>query len=277
MSGLKGFMRIALAVTLAFLLVGGAQAATAPLDKSVAQADVSVVVLPKAPAEGYLIYDVTAVNRGHQYAKNMMITVPFDAAALKLFDTTFAGNAGWIKQVKGNDLIIHIPRLDASGKTVATLRFTRLPGAAADAALTERATFVWTDGPKTGQGSTNIPQPVAKASYPLGMSEIAGAEMPTMQFGTDLFAPGEPVSFWCNMPDGEIHALLVGHGADVALQHRISKKDKEAEKYGEYLRANDNGAFSINFAEEDLTPFSYSVVAFGHLTGLAAVAPFTIK
>jgi hypothetical protein len=277
MGTLKGVVKLALALTLALLLtgvVGVAQAAEAPVDKTVGRADVTVVIMPQPAAEGRLVYDVIATNRGHTWAKDTTITLPFNPAALKLFDTQFSGNAGWIKEVKSNSLVINIPRLDASGKTTATLRFSKL---APDAALTERAAFTWSDGIKGGSGSTNLPQAVAKPFYPMGMSQVAGAATPTMQFGSDLFAPGEPVSFWCNMPDSEIHELLIGSGADVWLEHRVSDKEKDEHTFGDYMRADGNGAFTVNFAEEGLTPGSYSVVAYGHWTGLTAVAPFELK
>jgi hypothetical protein len=182
-----------------------------------------------------------------------------------------------VKEIGKSALTIHIPRLDQSGKTTATLQFAKLAGAAKGAGLTERATFEWFDNDVGGHGFTNTPQPVAQALYPLAVSEVSLEGMPTKRFSSSLFAPAEPITFWCNMPDGEVHALMLKGGTVAAFEHKVSSKDKTAKVYGEYLGADENGSFVVDLGEGDLTPGYYSIVAYGNWTGLTAVGAFQVK
>jgi hypothetical protein len=276
MNTLRRIVKLGLAVTLALLLAGGfgvGSAVAGPPPEELDEAKVTVMVMPKAAEAGTLAYEITALNRGDFYAKHTTITVPFDPAMLKLVDVKFSGDAGWLKQSEPNTLVIEIPRLGDHHRSTATARFARLPDAPKSASLTERATFAW-DG---GSGRSNIPQPAVQPYYLLNVSEVAGAEAPTLRFEGNLFAPDELVSFWCNMPDGEIHELLVKNGPGMILEHRVSSKARDDHRYGEYIRADENGSFSITFKEDDLTPGFYSVVAYGHWTDMQAVGEFQVK
>ncbi len=280
MRAMKRIAQLVLALMLALLLgssVGLGAAAAAPIDKERIHADVKVVVLPKSVNGGPLAYELIATNEGHDYARNMLITLPFDSAKLVPVDVKFSGSQAWVKKSEATSLLFQIPKLDASGKTVITIQFARLPGAPKDAALTERATFHWRDAYADGRGKTNVPQPVALPFYPMGVRPLAEADEPTLQFGSSLFAPSEPLTFWCNMPDGTVHELLIKK-SNIAFEHRISEKDKNANQYNTYMRADENGGFTLNLVtNEELGQGKFSVVAYGHWTGLTAVGDFVLK
>lgn len=282
MKKLRSALRLAFAAMLIVLLAGaldarGAAAASVADEKETVR--ITVVLLPQPAPAGSLVYNVIATNRGMDWVKNATITVPFDSAALKLADVQFKGDMGWVKEITSNAFVIQIARLNASSNSTATVRFAKLPGAATNAGLTERATFAWLGGDVSagGSGSSNIPALEPMAVYPMEVTAIAGEGRPSEKFTAGYFAPGEPVSFWCNMPDGTIHPLLIGDKELVALKHKISNFDKKNHKYGEYMRADENGAIAITLPPEHLGAGTYGVVAYGHWTGLSALGGFEFK
>jgi hypothetical protein len=275
-------LQLALAAMLVVLLAGvldvrGAAAANVAVDKETVK--VTVVILPASAPANNFVYDIIATNQGDDWARNTTITVPYESDKLSLVDVQFQGDRGWVKERGANTFVIQIARLNPGNKTTATVRFAKLPSATTNTGLTERATYAWLGGDVTvgGNARTNIPAPVALSVYPMDVSQIAGEDKPTQRFTAGYFVPNEPVSFWCNMPDGTIHPLLIGHDELVALEHKISNFDKENHKYGEYMRADENGSITINLPPEHLSPGTYSVVAYGHWTGLSALGAFEFK
>lgn len=282
MKRVRSALRLAFAAMLIVLLAGvvdvrGAAAASVADEKETVR--VTVVILPQAAPADSLVYNIVATNRGKDWVKNAAITVPYDSTALKLAEVQFKGDQGWVKETGPNAFVLQIARLNASSKSTATVRFAKLAGAAKNAGLTERATFAWLGGDKTvgGHGSTNVPALEPMAVYPMDVTAIAGEGRPSQKFKATYFAPGEPVTFWCNMPDGTIHSLLIGDKELVALEHKISNFDKSNHKYGEYMRADENGAIEITLPPEHLGAGTYSVVAYGQWTGLSALGGFEFK
>jgi hypothetical protein len=231
------------------------------------RADVTVVVIPKTTADalnaGNLTYDIVAVNRGTDWAHNTTITVPFASTALKLAGVTFSGAPAWVKVSETTYFEIEIGRLDSGGGTMtATARFVRLPGAPKTAGLTERIAFTWDDDLLGGGGTSNIPTLTAQPMYRLELKPIAGQEK--MEVMSGVFAPGEPVTFWCNHPDGSVDALRVDGS-------RITMDYDSKHSYGEYARADSNGLLNIQFAPTELGSGRHTVVVYGSWTHFAAV------
>jgi hypothetical protein len=269
---------IALAILLSSL-VGVGQAAAATGVKKVSEPNISVAVVPK-PATidaNMLVYELNAVNHEGNYAKNLTITVPFNPAVLKFVDVTFNGEAAWIQQQDANALVYRIDGLHKNHPNIATLRFAKLPNAPADAALTERMTYVWSFQGKEHSGSSNLPMTL-KPYYSLDVSASSTPEGMTIQhLAGNVFVPGEPVSFWCNMPNGEVHALKIRTGPDAVLAHTLSTREKRAHSFVDAIRADANGAMSINFPAQELTAGDYSIVAYGQWSGLQAVGAFKLQ
>jgi hypothetical protein len=260
-------------------LIGVGQAAAAPAVKSTSGTKVSVAVVPKPAGTdtNMLVYELKAVNHQGTYARNLTITVPFSAAALKLVDVTFSGESAWIRQQDANVFVYQINGLHKDHPNTATLRFAKLPNAPADAALIERVTYRWSVQGKKHTGSSNLPMTL-KPYYGLDVNTFSTPEGTTVQrLSGNVFVPGEPVSFWCNMPDGAVHALMI-HSEPVAiLAHSLTENQKKNHDYVEAIRADTNGAMSIDFPAEELTSGDYSIVAYGQWSGLQAVGPFNMK
>jgi hypothetical protein len=116
-----------------------------------------------------------------------------------------------------------------------------------------------------------------KPYYSLDVSAFSTPEGVTQRFAGNVFVPGEPVSFWCNMPDGEVHALMIHNEPEVVLAHRLTENQKRNHNYVEAIRADMDGAMSIDFPAEELTAGDYSIVAYGQWSGLSAVGAFKMK
>src|ERR1700675_3253015 len=110
---LRKSLRLLSAIALAILLtglIGLGQAAAAPATKKTSGAKVSVAVVPKPAGTdaNMLVYELNAVNHQGTYARNLTITVPFNAAALKFVDVQFSGESAWIQQQDANMLVYRI-------------------------------------------------------------------------------------------------------------------------------------------------------------------------
>lgn len=284
MNGLKKSFRLVAAIALAILLSGfvgvGSVTAARKGEPERAHATVGVVVVPRAAPAGAdantLVYDLIATNRGDDWAKNVAVTLPFNPTALKMSGVTFSGEPAWLMQQNADSLVIGIERLNGGAASTASVRFAKLP-TGKGAGLTERATYIWSEGGRSGSGSSNMPLEL-KAYYPLTVSTFSTESGVTQRFAADIFAPGEPVTFWCNMPDGTIHALMVGgKGPTAVLVHTVNNKDRETHRYNEYMLADPIGAMFADLGNSDLTPGAYSIVAYGNWTGLQAVGSFQVK
>jgi len=279
---LRKSLRLLSAVALAILLaglVGVGHAAARPADKTPSSPKVSVAVIPKPAGTdaNMLVYDLNAVNHQGTYARNLTITVPFNAAVLKLVDVKFSGEVAWIQQQDANMLVYRINGLHKNHPSTATLRFAKLPNTPADAALTERVTYAWSIQGRKHSGSSNLPL-ILKPYYSLNVSTFSTPAGTTIQrLAGNVFVPGEPVSFWCNMPDGTVHALMIHSEPVAVLAHSLTENQKRNHNYVEAIRADANGAMSIDFPAEELAAGDYSIVAYGQWSGLQAVGPFKMK
>jgi hypothetical protein len=87
MKTIRRMMQLALALTLAVLLTGVVNVGSAAAVVREERAEVTVVVVPRttsaAATEGFLTYEIIAINRGSDWARNTTITVPFAPATLK--------------------------------------------------------------------------------------------------------------------------------------------------------------------------------------------------
>ena len=275
--GLRLLSALALAILLSGL-VGVGHAAAMPAYKTPSTPKVSVAVIPKPAATdaNMLVYELNAVNHQGTYARNLTITVPFDAAVLKLVDVKFSGEAAWIQQQDANILVYRINSLHKNHPSTATLRFAKLTNAPADAALTERATYVWSIQGRKHSGSSNMPM-TPKPYYALNVATFSTPAGTTIQrLAGNVFVPGEPVSFWCNMPDGAVHSLMITEGPDAVLTHSLTTSEKQNHDYVEAIRTDAAGAMSIDFPAKELAAGDYSIVAYGQWSGLSAVGAFKL-
>ena len=278
---LKRSLHLLSAVAVAIMLsgfVGVGQAAASTAVKAPEGAKVSVVVVAKPVADPNILpYEIIAANHTGTYARNVTITVPFNAAALKIADVKFSGGPAWVQTNDANALVYRIEGLHENHPVTAAVRFAKIPNAPTVAALTEPATFSWTVEGRKDTGKSNMPM-AFQPNYALGVTSFETPDGTTQRLASNLFVPNEPVTFWCNMPNGDVHALMIhNNGSNVVLMHTITTHEKRTHDYTESLRTDPNGAMTIDFPAEELSPGPYSIIAHGEWSGLQAVAPFEMK
>jgi hypothetical protein len=268
---------VALAILLSGIVGVGQASASSPI-KEEKGAKVSVVIVAKSAGAdtSTLVYDITAANHRETFARNVIVSVPFKGAALQLADVQFSGGPAWIETQGPNTLVYRIDGLHINHPTTATVRFTKLPNAPKDIGLTDRVSFAWTVEGRNDSGTSNVPMPL-KPYYSLDVSQLSTPEGTAQRFAGSIFAPDEPVTFWCNMPDGEIHALMIRSGPNAVLAHRVTAQEKRAHSFVEAIRTDSKGAMSIDFPLKDLDSGYYSIVAYGQWSGLQAVGTFQMK
>jgi hypothetical protein len=256
--------RLAVTMVVAALLIGSigvGGVAARPIDEDSAKISVTIVQAP--PAGDILTYTVKAINRGDGWAHYAKITVPFDAAALKLLDAQFSGAPAWIAKSEAGMFQIGTERLNSGGgATTATLRFVRLPGTANGAALTQRLTYNWRDAAGGGKGRSNLPVDAPQPFYALTHRQVENKHF----FSTNIFLPGEPVVFWYQTPSGGTVPTEVKR--DVIVD---AASTNAADQGSDYVLADPDGALDLRFSTGDLSPGEYMMVARGNISGFTAV------
>jgi hypothetical protein len=273
----KRIGQLAIGVALSAILIGASGAGQAAA-ASKHNTDVGVGIQQSATsADGTLNYVVTAVNDGTDLAKKTTITVPFDAAALRVVNWSLSKTASQVSAAPGVIEIQTGPLGGDGDSTQVTLSFQVLPGHAG-AALTERASYRWSADGDTGSGVSNLP---VAGNAPLDV-QIAGGNA---TISGSVFGTNEPVTFWYNAPDGRVVGTRVRDGylldADVVAAKKAYNDRKL--KHGVYndgvpnVFADAQGNVSIQLSTADLAPGAYTVVAHGNSSGLEAVGAFEVK
>lgn len=226
-------------------------------------ADVWVVQRPNpnhgATPGSIITVQVVTTNMGRGAAKNTRITMPFDPAKVRLIDASFSKDAAWVSSVVTNSLTINTGPVGVNETITGTVRFQVLEAVARDITLGERLSFVWIDNAGSGRGKSNLPILVTAAAtdnrsiYALTVSPGSGPAGSRFTFSSAIFASNEAVSAWYNLPDASARAV------------------------GSFA-ADDDGKVNLVFdAPATLAPGVYSMVIYGHRTGFAAVALFTVS
>lgn len=202
---------------------------------------------------------VVTTNMGKGAAKNTRITMPFDPAKVRLIDASFSKEAAWVSSVVTNSLTINTGPVGVNEVITGTVRFQVFETLARDVALGERLSFVWIDNAGSGRGKSNLPVLVTAAAtdnrsiYALAVNPSRGPAGSRFTFSSAIFASNEAVSAWYNLPDASARAV------------------------GSFA-ADDDGKVNLVFdAPATLAPGVYSMVIYGHRTGFAAVALFTVS
>jgi len=228
-------------------------------------------------ADGTLNYVVTAVSDGTDMAKKTTISVPFDAAALRVVNWSLSKTASQVSAAPGVIEIQTGPLGGDGDSTQVTLSFRALPGHAG-AVLTERASYKWSADGNTGSGLSNLPV-AGNAALDV---QIAGGNA---TISSSVFGTNEPVTFWYNAPGGRVVGTRVRDGYLLDADAVAAKKaynDRKV-KHGVYddgvpnVFADAQGNVSVLLSTANLAPGAYTVVARGNSGGLEAVGAFELK
>lgn len=257
------------------------QAALAPIVGAVCGVAVVPVPSPTAdepsrqPAEIYAVQRPTANygttpgsivtteivvgNTGKGIAKDVSVTVPFDPAEVRILDANFSSTKSWVSSLDASSLTINTGSLGANEVVTGTLRMQVIETLTPGTSLAEQMSFTWKDYDRGGSGKSNVTLLAVtgavdnRPTYTMSAEPAAAGAGSDFSFGSNLFAPKEPVGVWFNQPDGTI-------GESVAT-----------------FRAESDGTLLVTFVSDtDLAPGTYSMVFYGHWTQFTVVAPFTI-
>jgi hypothetical protein len=234
-----------------------------PLELPPEPADVWVVVRPSfnlfvAP-RSVVAFEIVITNIGRGAASSTEVIFPFDPDLLQVVDASFDVPTTWVAAVNRDSLVIRSGLLAArSGRTRGTIRFVVRENARQGIPITGRVQLRWTDGGRGGRSQGNLfvipvgPTAQSSPTYPLVVEPAVGSSGAVFRFTSPIFVPREPVGVWYNLPDGRVVAVNT-------------------------LRADDEGALTVNFTSRDLPPGTYSMVFFGLWSEFTAVTPFEIR
>ena len=226
-------------------------------------ADVWVVVRPSlnlsVARRSIIAFEMVITNIGRGAASSTEVVFPFDPDLLEVVDASFDVPTTWVAAVNRDSLVIRSGLLGTrSGRTRGTIRFVVRENAQLGGVITGRVQLRWTDGGRGGRSQGNLfVIPIGSAAqssptYVLSVEPAAASPGAAFRFTSPIFVPREPVGVWYNLPDGRAVALNT-------------------------LRADDEGALTVNFTRRDLPPGTYSMVFYGLWSEFTAVAPFVIR
>jgi hypothetical protein len=268
------------------LSIGGAgvAAAAAPDASSGRGTNLHIVVQPSAAAPGASFTDaITVMNVGQDSVRDVTITVPFDASALRLVGVQFNQPGAWVTSTASNEFQAHLGRIGSQNEAVqASVSFAELPGFATTSALPTSIAYRYSSNGDSHSGTvttellaTQEPAIVQPASA--SMTVIAGGTLP---LDSAIFAPDEAVAFWYNTPAGQALPLYVRDGQITSQsqhnQHQANGTTHEVDN-GAYLNADDQGAIATTLTTTGLEPGVYSLVAHGLNSSATKVVTFRVQ
>lgn len=218
-----------------------------------------VTVVQRLPATttlspgGIFTLELVITNRGAGPASATVLTLSLPSARVRVLNATFSRADAWVSRLQTDLLEIRTGALRPNGDTVkATLQFAVADSVNVGDDLGGVLSFTWSDDGSGGRSRSNtLVLPVgAQLPIPFAGLTASPADGTNLSFTSTIFAPGEPVAFWYNTPDGK------------AVELRT-------------LRADANGQIAVILNAAGLPPGTYTLVAFGHWTEFTAVAPFS--
>jgi hypothetical protein len=269
-------------------LLGGGAGVVAAADASSTSSnnlvDLQVMVQPGATASGASFTDIITVeNAGQGPARDVAITVPFDPAAVQLLGVQFSQPDAWVTTVMGNSFHSDLGRIGSHGQEVQiSASFAALPGSTPANALPTSITYSYSDQGKTHSGTTST-ELLPTVAAPIAQPSSVGTTVATnsmMSVNSAIFAPGEPVAFWYNAPDGQVLPLYIHKGqitADQQHQERLADGKTHDVNNGHTLNADAQGMIATVLSTKNLDPGAYTLVAHGLNSDATAVIAFQVQ
>lgn len=287
---MKRFTTAALVGILTFGVAGvGTATAASPRDPGLpgrtgAHVTVAVDAVPMAQIgkDGTFTDTIVVKNDGQHAAADVLLTVPFDATALKLLGVKVEREGAWVTKVLPSAFAVDLDRLSSAGDTVTVaVTFATVPGYTITKPINALLNIQWTDGNGRHSSMTDalFVAAMAKTEAQIAAPIIAGEDDIVKVYGA-AFRSGEVVTFWYNTPAGTAAPLYVHDGALTIERREKITYSNGASDYvnnAQYLVANDKGQIATLFEVEGMRTGNYSVVARGMTNGMTVVVPFSIK
>ena len=277
--------RLVSATLLTTLALGVSAGSAAAASKTDDRAHLNVSVQPGAISRGSTFTDaITISNVGSKAARDSMLSLTFDPAAVRLVNVQLNIPGAWVSNTQANEFQVDLGRIgshDQSDMLQAT--FALQPGYSPSAALMSQVAYSYNDNVDTRSGDvTAILLPAAAAA-----PQSAAQPSAVVPFGGSVavsaagFAPNEGLAFWYNDPNGVAQPLYTRHDQIVTDRRHTSEtpagQQQQFEKNGLYLSADAQGMIATSLWTSSLDPGMYSLVVHGTTSGHEAVIHFQIQ
>lgn len=260
-----------------FLVAGGLALATllsmAPVAMAATPTNatcLSVAVVPQADVathgDGVDTYMVTLANRGGALIQGITIDVPI-TAGYTLTSARFDRENTWVTSLGAGKATIRIEGLRGVDDAVhGTLRFSGPTDSAANA-LSSRLAAHWRCAKTDYTAYSNAPL------YGVQPLSIVGAGA-QRTLSSNIFASGEPVTFWYTSPAGISTALVVEEGK---LIIESQQDDSDETRIRPAQAADASGAVTITLRVVGIPSGTYTLTAYGNWSGATANALLSIE
>ena len=278
--------RLASAALLSTLALGASAGSAAAASRTDDRAHLNVSVQPGAIGPANTFTDtITVSNVGSKAARDSMLSLTFDPAAVRLTNVQFGESGAWVASTASNQFQVDLGRIGSHNQS-ATLQatFALQPGYAPVTALTSQVAYRYDDSVDTRSGEvTAILLPAAAAAsqaaaQPAAIVVPAGGTVAVSAAG---FAPNEGLAFWYNNQNGFAQPLYTHHNQVVTERRHPSEtpagQRQQYEKNGLYLSADAQGMIATTLNASSLDPGMYSLVVHGTTSGHEAVILFQIQ
>jgi hypothetical protein len=245
-----------------------------------------VMVQPGATAPGASFTDIiTVANVGQDGARDVTISVPFDASKVQLLGVQFNQPGAWVTSVTPDAFHADLGEIGSQGKNVQVIAsFAELPGFATTSALPTSIIYHYrnSDNDRSHSGTVNtqlLPIEATAASQQVSSSMMVTAGS-TVPLNSAIFAPGEAVAVWYNTLDGQTLPLYVRNGRITTEHQRKELMANGTTHYvnnGAYLYADAQGAIAAPLSTSGLEPGAYTLVAHGLNSSATAVVAFQVQ
>lgn len=271
---------------LAFSIAGVGTAAAATRDpglpgRTAAHITMAIqaVTMSEIGKDGVFTDTITVKNDGMHAATDVLLTVPYDAAAVKLLGVKIAREGAWVTKLLPSAFIADLDRISSQGDTVTVLAtFAKQPNYTFSKALNTVVKAEWTDGQGRHSTTTDLllVAPMSRTDAQIA-APVASTDDIVKVYGA-AFQAGEVVTFWYNTPTGAAVPLYVRDG-NLTLERRqkVATGKYDYVNNAQYLVADEKGQIATLLGVEGLKPGDYSIVARGATNGMTIVIPFSIK
>jgi hypothetical protein len=271
------FARTALAAGFALSL---GFAATPSLAAEARDAKVVVSLKPGTVSATSAEIIVTANSVGEDTARGVSISLPYNSSQLS-FVGAGARDADVAINSDSRAIELDIRSLGDGDTATATLRFNTQPGVSA---VELRADYSWGDEGEedniSDAVSNRLALRLADGPQPSLALSVAGSGAQVAVSSAGAFVPGEPLLVWATPTNSSSSVGFVFAEETVArVKSRIPEPRDEDERKDikDWTPAASDGSVRYQLYASDLAPGEYTLVTYGHWSGIAATTVITVR
>lgn len=243
---------------------------------------IEAVTVSEIGKDGVFTDTIIVKNDGMHAATDVLLTVPYDSAALKLVNVSIVRESAWVTKLLPSAFIADLDRISSAGDTVrVAVTFAKLPGYTDTKGINAVVKAQWTDGDGRHTALTDmlLVKPLLLAGPQIAAPVTASDDTIVKVYGA-AFQAGEIVTFWYNTPVGTAAPLYIRNGnLTIERRQKIANGNGPSDyvNNSQYLVANEKGQIATLLGVQGLRPGDYSIVARGMTNSATIVVPFSRK